>query len=60
MPEQSGSVGLSMRRVKRKLDLLLVITWLMSVAAVVTLAWIVVSIIIPAWPAIQKTGFGFS
>jgi phosphate transport system permease protein len=59
MPEQPSSTGRSMIRVRSKLNPLLVITWLMSVAAVATLAWIVVSIIIPAWPAIQKTGFGF-
>jgi phosphate transport system permease protein len=48
-----------MTKVKRKLDLFLVITWLMSIAAVVTLLWIVVSIVLPAWPAIRQTGLGF-
>src|SRR5215469_9805910 len=59
MPEQPSSTGRSMMRVRSKLNPFLAITWLMSVAAVATLLWIVVSIIIPAWPAIQKTGLGF-
>jgi phosphate transport system permease protein len=59
MPQEPGPTGRTMTKVKRKLDLFLVITWLMSIAAVVTLLWIVVSIVLPAWPAIRQTGLGF-
>jgi phosphate transport system permease protein len=59
MPQEPGPTGRTMTKVKRKLDLFLVITWLMSIAAVVTLLWIVVSIVLPAWPAMRQTGLGF-
>ena len=48
-----------MKRTRRRTDLFLVITWVASIAAVATLLWILQSIIVPALPAIQKTGFSF-
>ena len=48
-----------MKKKRRRNDLFLVITWVASVAAVATLLWILESIITPAIPAIQKTGFSF-
>src|SRR6516164_10821058 len=46
-----------MKKTRRRKDLFLVITWVASIAAVATLLWILESIITPAIPAIQKTGF---
>jgi phosphate transport system permease protein len=37
----------------------MVLTWVASVAAVLTLLWILESIVTPAWPAIQQCGLGF-
>jgi phosphate transport system permease protein len=37
----------------------MVLTWLASVAAVVTLLWILESIVTPAWPAIRQSGLSF-
>ena len=51
--------GHKMRSRKRRPDLFKILTWLASVAAVMTLLWILESIIAPAWPAIQQTGLGF-
>lgn len=48
-----------MKKTRRRNDLFLVITWVASIAAVATLLWILESIIIPAIPAIQKTGLSF-
>ena len=48
-----------MGKTKRRPDLFLVLTWVASVAAVVTLLWILESIVTPAWPAIQQTGLNF-
>jgi phosphate transport system permease protein len=48
-----------MKRTKRRLDFFLVITWLASAVTVILLLWILVSIIEPAMPAIQKTGLTF-
>ena len=48
-----------MKKTRRRKDLFLVITWVASIAAVATLLWILESIITPAIPAIQKTGFSF-
>ena len=46
-------------KTKRRPDLFMVLTWVASVAAVVTLLWILESIVTPAWPAIQQTGLSF-
>jgi len=48
-----------MLKTKRRLDLFLVLTWLASALTVALLLWILASIIQPALPAIQKTGFTF-
>jgi phosphate transport system permease protein len=48
-----------MKRTRRRTDLFLVITWAASLAAVVTLLWILESIVVPALPAIQKSGLSF-
>ena len=51
--------GRETRRIKRRPDLFMVLTWLASVAAVLTLLWILESIVAPAWPAIQQSGLSF-
>src|SRR5260370_24977890 len=51
--------GYKMRDRKRGLDLFMVLTRVASAAAVVTLLWILESIVTPAWPAIQQTGLNF-
>jgi phosphate transport system permease protein len=48
-----------MKRTRRRTDLFLVITWAASLAAVATLLWILESIVVPALPAIQKSGLSF-
>jgi phosphate transport system permease protein len=48
-----------MKQTRRRTDLFLVITWVASLAAVATLLWILESIVVPALPAIQKTGLSF-
>jgi phosphate transport system permease protein len=48
-----------MKRTRRRTDFFLVIPWVASIAAVATLLWILQSIIVPALPAIQKTGLSF-
>jgi phosphate transport system permease protein len=56
---KTGSTGLQRGKFKRRPDLFMVLTWVASAAAVLTLLWILESIITPAWPAIQKTGVSF-
>jgi phosphate transport system permease protein len=56
---KTSSTGLQRGKAKRRPDLFMVITWVASAAAVLTLLWILESIITPAWPAIQKTGLSF-
>jgi phosphate transport system permease protein len=48
-----------MRNIRRRPDLFLVLTWVASAATVIILLWILESIVVPAWPAIQKTGLSF-
>src|SRR3984957_19691524 len=48
-----------MQKSRRRPDFFLLITGVASVATVVILLWILESIIVPALPAIQKTGFSF-
>ncbi len=48
-----------MKKMRRRPDLFLVVTWGGSVATVVILLWILESIIVPALPAIQKSGLSF-
>jgi phosphate transport system permease protein len=48
-----------MQKSRRRPDYFLLITGVASVATVVILLWILESIIVPALPAIQKTGFSF-
>ncbi|HEY4782115.1 MAG TPA: phosphate ABC transporter permease subunit PstC [Chthoniobacterales bacterium] len=47
------------RKRRLRFDLFLVLTWVASAATVVTLVWIVCSILQAAFPAIASTGFGF-
>jgi phosphate transport system permease protein len=56
---KASSTGLQRRKIKRRPDLFMVLTWVASATAVLTLLWILESIITPAWPAIQKTGVSF-
>jgi phosphate transport system permease protein len=56
---RTNLTGQQAKKVKKRPDLFLVLTWLASVAAVLTLLWILFSIITPAWPAIQQTGLSF-
>ena len=53
------STGNEFRRRRFRFDLFLVLTWVASAATVVTLVWIVCSILQAALPAIAATGFGF-
>jgi phosphate transport system permease protein len=53
------STGNEFRKRRFRLDLFLVLTWVASAATVVTLVWIVCSILQAAFPAIASTGFGF-
>ncbi len=48
-----------MKKTRRRPDLFLVLTWVASAMTVIILLWILESIIVPAWPAIQKTGLSF-
>jgi phosphate transport system permease protein len=48
-----------MQKSRRRPDFFLLITGVASVATVVILLWILESIIVPALPAIQKTGLSF-
>jgi phosphate transport system permease protein len=56
---KTSSTGLQRGKIKRRPDLFMVLTWVASATAVLTLLWILESIITPAWPAIQKTGVSF-
>jgi phosphate transport system permease protein len=47
------------RKRRLRFDLFIVLTWVTSAATVVTLVWIVWSILQAAFPAIASTGFGF-
>jgi len=53
------STGNEFRKRRLRFDLFLVLTWVASAATVVTLVWIVCSILQAAFPAIASTGFGF-
>jgi len=53
------STGNEFRKRRLRFDLFLVLTWVTSAATVVTLVWIVWSILQAAFPAIASTGFGF-
>jgi phosphate transport system permease protein len=48
-----------MRKIRRRPDLFLLVTWVASAATVAILLWILESIVVPALPAIQKTGLSF-
>jgi phosphate transport system permease protein len=50
---------ISLKRRGFRLDFFQVLTWVASLATVVTLLWIVASILHDAFPAIQKTGLSF-
>jgi phosphate transport system permease protein len=49
----------SLRRRGFRFDFFRVLTWMASVATIITLLWIVASILEQALPAIQKTGLTF-
>jgi phosphate transport system permease protein len=51
--------GYQMKRMKRRPDIFMWLTWIASVAAVLTLLWILESIVTAAWPAIQQSGLSF-
>ncbi len=53
------STGNEFRKRRLRFDLFLILTWVASAATVVTLVWIVCSILQAAFPAIASTGFGF-
>jgi phosphate transport system permease protein len=53
------STGNEFRKRRLRFDLFLVLTWVASAATVVTLVWIVWSILQAAFPAMASTGFGF-
>jgi phosphate transport system permease protein len=57
--KETKLAGRETGRIRKRPDLFMVLTWLASVAAVLTLLWILESIITPAWPAIQQSGLGF-
>jgi phosphate transport system permease protein len=48
-----------MKGVKKRPDIFLAFTWVASVASVLTLLWILESIVTPAWPSIQENGLNF-
>ena len=56
---EKTSTGNEFRKRRLRFDLFLVLTWVASAATVVTLVWIVWSILQAAFPAIASTGFGF-
>lgn len=56
---KTNPTGLRRGKIKRRPDLFMVLTWVASATAVLTLLWILESIVTPAWPAIQKTGLSF-
>jgi phosphate transport system permease protein len=53
------STGNEFRKRRFRFDLFLVLTWVASAATVITLVWIVWSILQAAFPAMASTGFGF-
>ena len=53
------STGNDFRKRRLRFDLFLVLTWVASAATVITLVWIVCSILQAALPAVAATGFGF-
>jgi phosphate transport system permease protein len=57
--KETKLAGRETRRIQKRPDLFMVLTWLASVAAVLTLLWILESIVAPAWPAIQQSGLSF-
>src|SRR3984885_9695899 len=57
--KEAKLAGRETRRTKKRPDLFMVLTWLASVAAVLTLLWILESIVTPAWPSIQQNGLSF-
>src|SRR3984885_15211616 len=57
--KEAKLVGRETRKTKRRPDLFLGLTWLASVAAVLTLLWILESIVTPAWPSILQNGLSF-
>jgi phosphate transport system permease protein len=61
MPETAAetSTGNDFRKRRLRFDLFLVLTWVASAATVITLVWIVCSILQAALPAVAATGFGF-
>jgi phosphate transport system permease protein len=61
MPETATetSTGNDFRKRRLRFDLFLVLTWVASAATVITLVWIVCSILQAALPAVAATGFGF-
>jgi phosphate transport system permease protein len=60
MREKDAGLGMVLtKQARRRTDYFLAITWVAAIAAVATLLWILESIVVPAIPAIQKTGFTF-
>jgi phosphate transport system permease protein len=57
--DKTNSSNLKRGAMKRRIDFFRLLTCVASVAAVAILLWILESIVIPAWPAIQKTGLSF-
>src|ERR1700722_7536006 len=55
--ERSG--GYQMKRMKRRPDVFLWLTWIASVAAVLTPLRILEGFVPAAWPAIQQSGLSF-
>jgi phosphate transport system permease protein len=53
------STGNDFRKRRLRFDLFLLLTWVASAATVITLVWIVCSILQAALPAVAATGFGF-
>jgi phosphate transport system permease protein len=53
------STGNDFRKRRLRFDLFLILTWVASAATVITLVWIVYSILQAALPAVAATGFGF-
>jgi len=54
-----NSTGNDFRKRRLRFDLFLILTWVASAATVITLVWIVYSILQAALPAVAATGFGF-
>src|ERR1700728_974208 len=59
MASDASRKSAGMKSMKRHPDLFMGLTWVASVAAVLTLLWILESIVVPAWPAIQQSGLSF-